>query len=86
MSGSPYFVDVELIQIEKNRIILCYVLFDQKDVAKYGLKFCNRPAVSGQDFQNTPCPAVPYFKYFESICVQYPIHQVLPCPRSPRSC
>ena len=28
MSGSPYFVDVELIQIEKNGIILCYVLLD----------------------------------------------------------
>ena len=26
MSGSPYFVDVELIKIENNRIILCYVL------------------------------------------------------------
>ena len=28
MSGSPYFVDVELIQIEKNRIALCYVFLD----------------------------------------------------------
>ena len=28
MSGSPYIVDVELIQIEKNRIVLCYVFLD----------------------------------------------------------
>ena len=28
MSGCPYFVDVELLQIEKNRILLCYVFLD----------------------------------------------------------
>ena len=28
MCGSPYFVDVELIQIEKNRTILCNVLLN----------------------------------------------------------
>ena len=50
----------------KNRIILCYVLLDHYDVAKYR-------------FSNTPCPGVPYFKYFESICAQYPIHRLLPC-------
>ena len=33
---------------------------------------------SGQDFQNTMCPAVPYFLNFESICAEYPIHRVLP--------
>ena len=47
----------------KNRIqvTLCYVLLDHYNVAKYSIKFCNSSAVSGHDFQNTPCPAVPYF-------------------------
>ena len=48
----------------KNRITfstLCYVLLDHYSVAKYSVKFCNRSAVSGHDFQNTPCPAVQYF-------------------------
>ena len=61
MSGCPYFVDVELLQIEKNPIILCYFFLDHEDVAKYSVKFCNRSAVSGHDFQNTSCPAVLYF-------------------------
>ena len=40
---------------------------------------------SGQDFQNTPRPAVPCFLYIEPICAQYHFNRVLPCPRSPRS-
>ena len=52
MSSSPYFVDVALRQIEKNRIIIyCAVLLDDYNVAKYSIKFCKRSAVSGHDFQ-----------------------------------
>ena len=49
--------------------------------------FVLQQLASGQDFQNTTRPALPYFLYFKSTCAQYPIHRVLlPCPRSPRSC
>ena len=67
----------------KNRIILFYSVFlDHKDVAKYTLPFCNRSTVLGQDFQTTPCLAVPYviqsvhnIRFIE--CYFVPDHQVV---------
>ena len=74
-----YFLDFEWIQTKKpNFLVLCYS--DHQDVAKNSLQICNRSAVyaiiwrlknirflrlpSEQDFQNTPCPAVPCFFLF----------------------
>ena len=45
--------------------MFCYIT---KMLQKYSIQFCNSSAVSGHDFQNTPCLAVPYFYCFESIC------------------
>ena len=58
MSDCSNFVDVKFIQIAKTALY-CAVFF--LDVAKYSLKFCKRSVGSRQDFQNTPCPAVPCF-------------------------
>lgn len=62
------------------------VFLDHEDVAKYVLNSATARQfmqlsqdfgllwlASGQDFQNTPRPAVPYFMYFESMCAEYPI-------------
>ena len=55
----------------------------KKKRSKYGtVRHSFLPALSladGLDFQNTPCPAVLYFFYFELICAQSPIHRVLLC-------
>ena len=49
MSVSPYFVDVELIQIEKTAlycaVLFCYIT---KMLQKYSIKFCNRSSVLRQ--------------------------------------
>ena len=48
VSGSPYFVDVESIQIEKNELSCGMFFLDQdidQDIAKYSLKFCKHSTV-----------------------------------------
>ena len=49
---SVYFVDVELLPIEKNALYCAMLFLDHLDVAKYSIKFCNCSAVLGHDFQN----------------------------------
>ena len=48
------------MQVEKTALHCAVFFLDHYDVAKYSVTFCNRAAVSGQNFQNTPRPAVPY--------------------------
>ena len=67
MSDSPYFVDVELLQIEKNRIILCYVFFITKMLLNIVLNITLNSATARQ-FQAT---------VFKILRVQYRISSIL---------
>ena len=73
MSGSPYFVDVELIQIEKNLIILryAYVLLDHWDVAKYSIKFCN-----ARQFWDTIFKILRVLQYRISSILSQPVYNI----------
>ena len=79
-SGTPYFVDVELIQIEKTELycamfseitkMLLNTVWNSATARQFTLLSDDLALLwlaFGQDFQNTQCPAVPYFLNFESI-------------------
>ena len=83
MSGSSRIFMISSWYRKKNRIFWsCVVQITNmllKTVKTYRrISGCPRLPY-WQDFQNTPCPTIPYFVYFRSICVQYPIHGVLLC-------